>query len=305
MSLSRLTTWSGGQVLTAAALNAEFDNVLANPLSLISTASVASKGLLLVGNATTLVGLAVGSDGWVLTADSTQSSGVKWAAAAGGGAPGFNTITSGTNTTGAFVMGTGASLVPTGTGIIQATNLLFGSDAKGDVAVRGTSVYGRLGVGTDGQVLTADSTQASGVKWAAASGGAVSSVSSSDGTLTISPTTGAVVANLNPLQGNLQITSLSIASSGVVRGLLSAATQVVRLEGWSANTSIYLAPSGTGSVALGSLLVSFGSGEGVIGIYNCTTAPSTNPTGGGVLYVESGALKYKGSSGTTTQLAVA
>ena len=47
----------------------------------------------------------------------------------------------------------------------------------------------------------------------------------------------------------------------------------------------------------------FGSGAGVIGIANRTTAPTTNPTGGGVLYVESGALKYRGSSGTVTTIA--
>ena len=35
------------------------------------------------------------------------------------------------------------------------------------------------------------------------------------------------------------------------------------------------------------------------------TAPSANPSGGGVLYVEAGALKYKGSSGTVTTLASA
>lgn len=35
------------------------------------------------------------------------------------------------------------------------------------------------------------------------------------------------------------------------------------------------------------------------------TAPSANPSGGGVLYVESGALKYRGSSGTTTTIAAA
>ena len=33
------------------------------------------------------------------------------------------------------------------------------------------------------------------------------------------------------------------------------------------------------------------------------TAPSANPSGGGVLYVESGALKYRGSSGTVTTIA--
>jgi hypothetical protein len=33
------------------------------------------------------------------------------------------------------------------------------------------------------------------------------------------------------------------------------------------------------------------------------TAPAANPTGGGYLYVESGALKYRGSSGTVTTIA--
>ena len=33
------------------------------------------------------------------------------------------------------------------------------------------------------------------------------------------------------------------------------------------------------------------------------TAPTANPSGGGVLYVESGALKYRGSSGTVTTIA--
>ncbi len=49
----------------------------------------------------------------------------------------------------------------------------------------------------------------------------------------------------------------------------------------------------------------FGSGAAVIGIANATTVPTTNPTGGGVLYVEAGALKYRGSSGTITTLGVA
>lgn len=51
--------------------------------------------------------------------------------------------------------------------------------------------------------------------------------------------------------------------------------------------------------------VSAGSGVGVIGIANATTVPSINPTAGGVLYVEGGALKYRGSSGTITTLAPA
>jgi hypothetical protein len=47
----------------------------------------------------------------------------------------------------------------------------------------------------------------------------------------------------------------------------------------------------------------FGNGVGVIYIANRSTAPTVNPTGGGLLYVESGALKYRGSSGTVTTIA--
>lgn len=46
-----------------------------------------------------------------------------------------------------------------------------------------------------------------------------------------------------------------------------------------------------------------GLGVGMVRISNRTTAPSTNPTGGGLLYAESGALKWRGSSGTVTTIA--
>lgn len=47
-----------------------------------------------------------------------------------------------------------------------------------------------------------------------------------------------------------------------------------------------------------------GGGVGVIAIANAATVPSTNPSAG-VVYVEGGALKYRGSSGTVTTLAPA
>ncbi len=66
----------------------------------------------------------------------------------------------------------------------------------------------------------------------------------------------------------------------------------------------------TGSGVVGNLGLftqsgSFGSGEKVVFIANRTTAPSGTPTGGGILYVEAGALKFKGSSGTVTTIAPA
>lgn len=44
----------------------------------------------------------------------------------------------------------------------------------------------------------------------------------------------------------------------------------------------------------------FGGGVGVLGIANRTTAPSSNPTGGIVLYAEAGVAKVRGSAGVVT-----
>lgn len=64
--------------------------------------------------------------------------------------------------------------------------------------------------------------------------------------------------------------------------------------GVKGNISLHVSASG-----------SFGGGIGVTFIANATTVPSSNPTGGGVLYVEAGALKFRGSSGTVTTIAPA
>lgn len=62
-----------------------------------------------------------------------------------------------------------------------------------------------------------------------------------------------------------------------------------------------------GNLALFTLNTSgvFGGGDGVLHIQNRRTAPTTNPTTGGILYVENGALKYRGSAGTVTTIAAA
>ena len=58
------------------------------------------------------------------------------------------------------------------------------------------------------------------------------------------------------------------------------------------------------NIAFGSS-TSFGGGQGVLYIRNRTTAPSSDPSSGGILYVESGALMYRGSGGTVTTIAPA
>lgn len=97
-----------------------------------------------------------------------------------------------------------------------------------------------------------------------------------------------------------QITNTTAADVAfIVKG---AASQSGDLENWqnSAGTVLMRVTSGGN---LGVNTNSFGTGTGVVAIANAGTVPSTNPTAGGVLYVESGALKYRGSSGTITTIA--
>ena len=64
---------------------------------------------------------------------------------------------------------------------------------------------------------------------------------------------------------------------------------------------LYIQSAGTSFFGSGS----YGGGQGVLFISNRTTAPTSNPTGGVILYAEGGALKCRGSSGTITTIAPA
>lgn len=83
----------------------------------------------------------------------------------------------------------------------------------------------------------------------------------------------------------------------------SGAFRVPNMQGIDGLTAI-LVP-GSRNVQFGAASASFGGGASVIGIANATTVPTSNPTGGGILYSEGGALKWRGSSGTITTIAPA
>jgi hypothetical protein len=104
----------------------------------IPASTINAKGDLLAGTANDTVGIRnVGTNGHMLYADSAETTGIRW------GAP------------------------PSGTGIPPTT-----VDAKGDIiAATANDTVTRLAVGANGTVLTADSTQATGLRWATASGG--------------------------------------------------------------------------------------------------------------------------------------
>lgn len=68
---------------------------------------------------------------------------------------------------------------------------------------------------------------------------------------------------------------------------------------------VFDGPGAQGVIGFFTTAGSYGGGQQVIFIANRGAAPSTNPTGGGILYAEAGAIKWRGSSGTVTTIAPA
>ena len=117
------------------------------------------------------------------------------------------------------------------------------------------------------------------------------------------------ISSGNGTGGNLAFNSTSIGllitipqTTAVVLVARGAASQTGNLQEWQNSSSTVLAKvDATGNFVVGNMAIATSS-VATIHISN-GTIPSANPTGGGVLYVEAGALKYRGSSGTVTTIA--
>ena len=105
-------------------------------------------------------------------------------------------------------------------------------------------------------------------------------------------------ANLQEWQNSAGTVLATVTSAGTITG--TTGLNINQIRGTDANTSIQL---GNSSVQLFATSQSLGGGVKVLGITNATTVPTSNPTNGGILYVEAGALKWRGSSGTITTIA--
>ena len=81
-----------------------------------------------------------------------RSNGSAWSVQSTSGSSAWSALTSGTNTTGAFLIGTGASLGPTGTGTIKATGVLASAGptptADGAIAYDTTNLWYAAGLGS-------------------------------------------------------------------------------------------------------------------------------------------------------------
>lgn len=114
---------------------------------------------------------------------------------------------------------------------------------------------------------------------------------------------------INTYEGYLHLEADgNLGDAGIIAGVeaigTAALTTVVRAYG-DARVRIGWLNGGGNLANIGINGESFGSGAGVIFLANRTTNPSSNPSGGGILYAEAGALKWRGSSGTITTIAAA
>jgi hypothetical protein len=149
-------TTSSTTIASSTAVKSAYDLASAA----IPCAAVTGKGALVTGTAaSTPTALVVGTDGQVLLADSSCTSGLKW-----GSAGGVTSITAGTGLCGGTITSTGTICLDP-TAVVQSSAY----SAKGVIlAASSGSTPVALTVGTDGQILTACATSATGVCWAAA-----------------------------------------------------------------------------------------------------------------------------------------
>lgn len=181
---------------------------------------------------TSLVGLKGGTTGQILSKTSNTDLAYTWINNDQGD---ITAVTAGTGLTGGGT--TGAVTLSLDTAAVIAPTIV---DAKGDlIAATAADTVARLAVGTNGQVLTADSTASTGLKWATAASGSISSWSllNAGGT----SLTGATSVTVSGISNQKSIyVYVSAASSAN-----ASANFLIRPNNDSTNNYIYNGFSGT------------------------------------------------------------
>ncbi len=149
-----------------------------------------------------LVDLKGGTSGQVLAKNSNTDMDFVWVTDAAGDITGV--------TAGVGISGGGTS------GTVTVTNSMATAiDAKGDlIAGTGADTFSRIAVGTNGQVLTADSAEATGLKWATAT--------STSGLTAITPSSITVGSGSASSAGNGQVTFTTVGTNLSLNGVFSS-----------------------------------------------------------------------------------
>jgi len=180
-----------------------------------------TKGDLLVTTGSALNRLAVGTNDYALLADSAATNGVKWGQVAAAGIASDAVTTAkilNANVTEAKLASDAVTTSKIANGAVTAAKLDAAAaipptivDAKGDIiAATAADTVSRVAVGTNGQVLTADSTASAGVKWATPTPSAITAVASAS-VLTAQTTTSTSYADLATAGPSVTLTTGSEA----------------------------------------------------------------------------------------------
>ena len=245
---------TGASTLTANGV------LIGNGTSAVTAVDMSTKGKILVGDGSgNPQALAVGTNDYVLTADSGETTGTKWAAApaAAAGSLTGSTLASGVTASSLTSVGTistgvwqgtdvGVAYGGTGASTLTANGILIGNGTSAitavDMSTKGHVIIGdgsgnpqTLAVGTNDHVLTADSGETTGVKWAAAGAAAAGSLTGTtlaSGVVTSSLTTVGTIGT-----GVWQGTDVGVAYGGTGASTLTA-NGVLIGNGTSAVTAV-------------------------------------------------------------------
>jgi len=149
-----------------------------------------------------LLDLKGGTSGQVLAKNSNTDMDFVWVTDAAGDITG---VTAGTGISGGGTSGT----------VTVTNSMATAIDAKGDlIAGTAADTFSRIAVGTNGQVLTADSAEATGLKWATAA--------SVSGLTAITPSSIAVGSGSASSAGNGQVTFTTVGTNLSLNGVFSS-----------------------------------------------------------------------------------